>query len=160
MRWAALFAVCLCTTLLVAVTVRAQQDSDEQELQALQNSVARSHAQENQDWDSQKTELQLDTTGRPVGQAATAGGMSGRGANAGTTTANVSMCTAQNAPTYHECASNSVSQSACYQAAAWVCNCYLEADPTNPHASNWRQCVAQNNSSAASLRSNAPTIGR
>jgi hypothetical protein len=57
-----------------------------------------------------------------------------------------------------QCRSNHSSQAPCYQAAAALCQCYVNADPSNPSVTSWQACVTNNTASANSLRSSAPTI--
>ncbi|HTW78544.1 MAG TPA: hypothetical protein VME23_03260 [Terracidiphilus sp.] len=58
----------------------------------------------------------------------------------------------------NQCKNNPLSQAPCYQAGAALCQCYINADPTNSSVASWRACVTNNTNSANALRSNAPTV--
>jgi hypothetical protein len=100
----------------------------------------------------------LNQVNSMVGQA------QGSGSSAGGSTAgragSTAACSTNGAYMMYmtQCKSNPLSQAPCYQAAAALCQCYVNADPTNPSVASWRQCVTNNTNSANALRSNAPTV--
>jgi hypothetical protein len=90
--------------------------------------------------------------GGASGGGSVSGGSSGAGGTAACSSNGVYMMYMT------QCKSNPLSQAPCYQAAAALCQCYVNADPTNPSVASWRQCVTNNTNSANALRSNAPTV--
>jgi hypothetical protein len=129
-------------------------------VQTVEDASAANTAVDNADSGNNAADLAntLGQVNSMVGQAEN-GGTSGGG-----TTPNHSTAACSNDPTYtvnmNECRSNTLSQAPCYRAAAALCQCYIDKDPTNPNRSQWQQCVTNNTSSANSLMSNAPTVGR
>lgn len=83
--------------------------------------------------------------------------------NSGDTSPGSSTAVCAHDPTYtanmNELRANPESQAPAYRAAAALCQCYINADPTNPNRSQWQQCVDQNTQSAQQLDSNSPTVG-
>ncbi len=47
----------------------------------------------------------------------------------------------------------------CYRAAACKCECFLQQDPGNASSAQWRQCSAQNNARAETLRTSLSNVG-
>lgn len=62
----------------------------------------------------------------------------------------------KSAPQQAACANGS--QAACYLAAAWLCQCNLNAGGCGSTPAALQQCISQNQASAASLNSNAPSV--
>jgi TPR repeat protein len=81
-------------------------------------------------------------------------------ANGSSNTSAVNACSTNSTYTAYinQCKNNPLSQAPCYQAAAALCQCYINADPTNSSVASWRTCVTNNTNSANALRSNAPTV--
>jgi hypothetical protein len=68
------------------------------------------------------------------------------------------QCNTQCAPLKNACAGSPPGQSACYRAAACICECFLRSDPRpvtpviqSTHQ-KWQQCVTQNRATANSLK--------
>jgi TPR repeat protein len=99
----------------------------------------------------QKTQSMVSIAQNSGGAPSSGGSSNARGTAA--------CSTSQPYATYYaQCSGNPLSQAPCYQAAAALCQCYINADPTNSSVGSWRQCVTSNTASANALRSSASTV--
>jgi TPR repeat protein len=75
--------------------------------------------------------------------------------------ASINECSANGNYLYlkQSCATSTLSQLPCYQAAVSICQCFINAYPAGPDRSQWQACVNHNNSLISALNSSAPTVG-